>query len=276
MQNIKKSNKYINPALISGTIKQSRTFLIVWTVVILITVSLNLASFFLISNMNIEGIEEFLSPNMNLFQFYAMSYDSDTLALGLIFSAIVAMAALLKDESKSTTEFLFSHPISRKKMFLTQLLSFLSILVIFSLTIMGASFLILAAFDGFQFSFNVGHFFLLHGGMLLINIIFGLLMYGVASIKKGKNYLSISIVTVVFLLVIYMVVLFLTGILEAKVPGISHLNKLFIFEIMNTTGIFMGGSIKFNWEPIVIWLVPAIALNIWGFFKYQRKDLNCA
>ncbi|HHW90880.1 MAG TPA: ABC transporter permease subunit [Clostridiales bacterium] len=276
MENIKKSNKYINPSLISGTIKQSKVFLIVWTVVILVFILLNLGTYLILQNIDLDEVQQLIS-NTNIFQFYVLGYDSDTLTLGLVFSSIVAMAALLKDESKNTTEFLFSHPISRKKMFLTKMLSFLSILFIFSLVIMGASFLMLAAFDNFDFDFNVGQYFVLHGGMFLMNLIFGLLMYGIASIKKGKNYFAISIMTCIVLYFVSMLTLFLTAALAPKFSWITNLNHLFIFNIMDTSKLVAGiGDITFNWQPIIIWAVPAIALNVWGYFRYQKKDLNCA
>lgn len=87
-------------------------------------VMLNLGVFLLISTIDILPPEAAPINNLNIFSFYALSFDADTLTMFLIFSSIVAMAALLKDESKNTTEFLFAHPISRKKMYITQLLSF--------------------------------------------------------------------------------------------------------------------------------------------------------
>ena len=60
--------------------------------------------------------------------------------------------------------------------------------------------------------------------------------------------------------------------LAPKFSWITNLNHLFIFIIMDTSKLVAGvGNITFNWQPIVIWAVPAIALNIWGYFKYQRK-----
>ncbi|HEY8419785.1 MAG TPA: hypothetical protein VIL03_05060 [Clostridia bacterium] len=109
-----------------------------------------------------------------------------------------------------------------------------------------------------------------------MNFIFGLLMYGAAGVKKGKNYLAICILSGIVLYFVYAIVSVLITFLYEKINWITHLNYLFIFNVMNMSGLAVGGKITFNWQPIVIWLVPAIALNIWGYFRYQKKDLNCA
>jgi ABC-type transport system involved in multi-copper enzyme maturation permease subunit len=275
-------NKYINPALTAGAISQSKVFLISWfaamiALVFIYIVTLkwaaNLINLADLQNMPEQIVQQILAlKNAETFDLYKLSFiDEDNLTLGLIFSAIVAMAALLKDESNNTTEFLFSHPISRKKMYITQLITFLSILLIFSAAFMLASFLLLICFDKFKFSFDVGQFFALHGGALLTNFIFGLLMYGIASNKKGKKYLVICVVTGIALHFSYTIASLLISYLMGKFSWIENLKYLFIYTVID-----VSGGVTLNWQPIVIWLVPAVVLNIAGYFRYQKKDLNCA
>ncbi|HEY8420100.1 MAG TPA: ABC transporter permease [Clostridia bacterium] len=279
--NIKK-NKYFNPALTAGVISQSKVFLICWIVamialVFIYIVSLKWAANMInmadLQNMPDAVVQQILAlKNAKTFDLYKISFvDEDNLTLGLIFSAIVAMAALLKDESNNTTEFLFAHPISRKKMYITQLITFLSILLIFSAATTLASFLLLICFDKFKIGFDVGQFFALHGGALLTNFIFGLLMYGIASIKKGKKYLLVCIVTGIALHFCYAIVALLISYLAGKFSWIENVRYLFIYSIIDASG-----SVTLNWQSLVIWLVPAIVLNVVGYFRYQKKDLNCA
>ncbi|HEY8443340.1 MAG TPA: ABC transporter permease subunit [Clostridia bacterium] len=280
----KKSNKYINPALIKGAISQSKKFLIIWFVVIIALIFIYLAVFRVVINMvPIESLPAELAPqflamkNSGIFHFYALCYlDEDNLTLGYIFSAIVAMAALLKDESNNTTEFLFAHPISRKKMFITQMLSFVSIVLIFNVAVTLASLILLGAFNKFNFGFNIGQFFALHGSALLVNLIIGLLMYGIASNLKGKKYLALCIVGGIVLHFSYTVVSLMITFLTNKYAWMENLRYIFVYSVIDINKVASGGNIALNWQPIVIWLAPAIALNILGYFRYQKKDLNCA
>lgn len=282
MENIKKSqNKYINPSLVLGTIKQSKGFLIIWMVIILIIVLMSFGVYLALGDMIIvAGSNEMnssLSPNIDILKFYMSINGRDALGMGLIFTAIVAMSALLKEENKNTAEFLFAHPISRKKMFFTQMLSFLSILFIFSFIIMVISLIMMIAFDGFQFNFDIGQYLLYHSYMFIINVVFGSFMYGLASLKKGKNYLALALgISIGMYIVFSTLVPVLIMALTDKVSWIDNLNYLFIANMMDTAQFSMNNTIGFNWQPLVIWLIPAIGLNVWGYFRYQKKDLNCA
>lgn len=277
MQNTNQNyNKYINPALIKGTIKQSRKFLIIFLSVILGFTFLALLLYMAIRNIKDPAIG--VIANMDILQYYISDSHSDYLLMGLIFTGIVAMAALLKDERKNTTEFLFAHPISRKKMFFTQMISFASILFIFSFIIMSVSFLFLIIFNRFKFDFDVGQYFVFHAGLFLTNILYGFFMYGLASVMKGKNYLAPAICIGVGMYLLYYLFIILAAALQSIAPWVQKLDCLFVINILKVD-TFSGvtkGYMTFRWQPILVWSLLAIALNVWGYFRYQKKDLNCA
>ncbi|HEY8390579.1 MAG TPA: ABC transporter permease [Clostridia bacterium] len=277
MQNTNQNyNKYINPALIKGTIKQSRKFLIIFLSVILGFTFLALLLYMAIRNIKDPAIG--VISNMDILQYYISDSHSDSLLMGLIFTGIVAMAALLKDERKNTTEFLFAHPISRKKMFFTQMISFVSILFIFSFIIMAGSFLFLIIFNRFKIDFDVGQYFVFHAGLFLTNILYGFFMYGLASVMKGKNYLAPAICIGVGMYLLYYLFIILAAALQSIAPWVQKLDCLFVINILKVD-TFSGvtkGYMTFRWQPILVWSLLAIALNVWGYFRYQKKDLNCA
>lgn len=269
-------NKYINPALIKGTIKQSRKFLIIFLSVILGFTFLALLLYMAIRNIKDPAIG--VISNMDILQYYISDSHSDSLLMGLIFTGIVAMAALLKDERKNTTEFLFAHPISRKKMFFTQMISFVSILFIFSFIIMAGSFLFLIIFNRFKIDFDVGQYFVFHAGLFLTNILYGFFMYGLASVMKGKNYLAPAICIGVGMYLLYYLFIILAAALQSIAPWVQKLDCLFVINILKVD-TFSGVTkvyMTFRWQPILVWSLLAIALNVWGYFRYQKKDLNCA
>ncbi len=281
MENIKKNqNKYINPSLVLGTIKQSKGFLIIFASIVIGFVFFGLIVYTVLQNIKIPNDSMYqgilMLKQMNILQYYINDGAANSIIIGLVFTGIVAMAALLKDENKSTTEFLFAHPISRKKMFFTQMISFASILFLFSFVIMAISFILIITFNVFKFDFDVGQFFVYHLVLFIMNFIYGFFMYGLASIIKGKNYHApaISIGIIIYLLSTIFKVLALA--LQSFVPWLDNFNYLFISNIMDILSFFAKGYITIVWQPILIWALAAIALNVWGYFRYQKKDLNCA
>lgn len=276
MENIKKSqNKYINPSLVSGTIKQSKSFLIIFTSIVIGFLFLSCLMFLILQNTNSNMIVVLELKKLNILQYYINDNTSNLKIMGLIFTGIVAMAALLKEENKGTTEFLFAHPISRKKMFFTQMISFVSILTIFSLGIMTASFIIIIAFNGLKFDFNVGQYFIFHAVLFLTNIIYGFFMYGLASVLKGKNYHAPAICIGIIIALVSVLVAALGAYLYDVAPWVEKFNYLFVTSILNISSLLSKG-VTVVWQPIVLWSFAAIALNVWGYFRYQKKDLNCA
>lgn len=277
-------NKYINPSLIKGTVSQNVKAIIVWLSVILVLTLFSLISYVILSNFDFSTMTD-IPPNMiqmiesmksfGIVNYYISDSSNETFIAGMIFSAVVAMAALLKDENKNTTEFLFSHPISRKKMYFTQLLSSLSIIIIFNTIFMLINLIMLFGFNGFSFDLQLKQFVQYNYVFLLINVLYGLFMYGLAGILKGKNYVMLAVVISLGMYFLQIILGLLIGIFSTEYSWLDNINHIFISNIAN---IKTGASLEINirWQPFVIWLILAAGMNIWGFFRYRKKNLNCA
>lgn len=291
-------NKYINPALIKGTIRANKKFLIIWLSVIIAVILLEFSGFLIIRSIDMtemfyEG-SKLINPafteaehlayaeemeRVRLIQFedlsrYFVSSNIGNLILAcMIMMPIMAMAALLKDEKSGTTEFLFSHPISRKKMYFTQYLTTLSQVAIVMGVLMTGSFIMLVLFNGFDFNVNWGQFFACFGVLTLLALVFATFFYGWAGFIKKKGYLGIAIGVPLLFYFAQSIFTTVFSNLKELYKGIDKLNYIFPQSMISFN---QNLNIIIDWIPALIWSLLSIAMLVGGYFVYTKKDLNCA
>lgn len=111
---------------------------------------------------------------------------------GGLFAATSGAVLLSKEEGRRTAEYLFSHPISRTKVFVEKLLSLVVLVVIFNVTIGIISFLVAGAVG---FPFPTDQFVQYHLAQLLLTLQCGLICYAFSAFMS-KDSMSVGIAVV--------------------------------------------------------------------------------
>lgn len=269
--------------LIKLDIKLSLKSLIIWLAVM---VGLSGYSFVIFIVFKVVDFDTLLGPDFENFgailrqmmsiddilNYYVTQVLYYQIIAGAVFAAVAAMGALLKDEARGTTEFIYAHPISRDQMYFSKLAASQVLIFAFNLIYILAAFVMLTVSNFFDMSFGVGGFFAMSAIVWLSHIVMGLITYGAAGLIKGKNYLGIAIAISLILIIMGDMLGGVVGLLSQRFRFFEIFNHFRFSMIVNVSS---STSIKLGWITLLIYLAAGIALVVLGHQRYRTKNLNC-
>lgn len=199
----------------------------------------------------------------DLLQYYAYIAQYILMAAA-VYALILGAAALIKEESEGTIEFLYAQPISRMEITTSKLLSIVTILWAFNIVVFIASVLLLHLFrdPGYEYlPLTVAMF----SGMLAAQIVF--LTAGFALSTVLPRYTNPSTVGLGLFFVTY-----LLGAIAAINEQLEWLKYLSPFHYVQPTAVLNSdGTIEQVY--LLIMLLVTITAILFAYWRYRRKDL---
>lgn len=191
--------------------------------------------------------------------FYAVECGNVLGIGGGIFSASFASNILAKEEREKTAEYLLSHPIARRQIYIEKYLALLLQILLFNLVILGFS---IACTSLINVEIEWAKFFQLHFSLFLAQIQIASICYGVSAFLQGGGAgLGVGIgISFYFLNII---------------ANMSESAKFFHYftpyTFTNAAEIFDKGHL--DGAQIAFGFCISLLVVIIGFLKYNRKDI---
>jgi len=191
---------------------------------------------------------------------YFSSYIGAVHGLGsAMYAAIAAIGILSKEEEGHTGEFLFSLPISRKKIILSKALC---LLILFPLFTLICTLFYIAGFAFLGEGLPAKEFILFMACQLLMNIEIGSICFAISALS-GKNRMGMGL-GVALICYVY-------DLIGRVVPIMEDYLFLFPFSYANATTIFCGDEI---YKPsIAVALIMIVSMSVFSFIFYSKRDL---
>ncbi|MBP5418040.1 MAG: ABC transporter permease subunit [Clostridiales bacterium] len=179
---------------------------------------------------------------------------------GAFFAAIVGVSALMKEERDHTAEFLFSHPVSRKKVITSKLLSVLSIILILNAIVLVLSVVSVAAIGEEIFWKEL---FLIHLAYLLMQLEIAGICFGISSfLTRGGLGIGIGVACLMYFL----------NIVANISTSARFLKYVSAFAYTDTADIIESGHLELKYLlPGMVFMIAGVVI---AYVRYEKKDLR--
>lgn len=179
---------------------------------------------------------------------------------GGLFSALLGITALSKEEKERTAEFLLSHPIRRSTVVLQKLGAVLVQVLVLNLIVMGTA---LAAFAIIGESPAVKEFLLLHGAYTVLQMEISCVCFGISAFLQGSG-MGIGMG-----LAILLYFLNLIKNISEKADFVKYITP---FAYAEAADIISEARID-GWLLALGILYSVVCVGV-GFVKYVKKDIT--
>lgn len=191
--------------------------------------------------------------------FYATEIGAMYALGGAMFAALIGAGMLSKEECGHTGEFLFTLPVSRKRIVLEKMLVLFILIIIFNVICIlcsGVGLLIIGE------KIAAKPFILFHLSQLVMHLEIGLICYAISSFSRKNNFgVAIGIALVLYFL----------DLMSRLVDDIKWIKYFTPYYYSNSSDIFTNKEI--DTLLIVLGLAISIVAGIISFAKYTKKDL---
>ena len=179
---------------------------------------------------------------------------------GAFFAAIVGVSALMKEERDHTAEFLFSHPVSRKKVITSKLLSVLSIILILNAIVLVLSVVSVAAIGEEIFWKEL---LLIHLAYLLMQLEIAGICFGISSfLTRGGLGIGIGVACLMYFL----------NIVANISTSARFLKYVSAFAYTDTADIIESGHLELKYLlPGMVFMIAGVVI---AYVRYEKKDLR--
>ena len=184
----------------------------------------------------------------------------DVLGLGgAIFAALTGIAALSREESDHTAEFLLSHPVKRTHIVFEKLLAVYTQILIFNIA---SLILTVACTAAIGEKPDYGKLMLVMLAYLLMHLEIASICFGLSAFMKGRGF-GIGIGLALLLYFVFII----SNITEKT----EFLHWLTPFSYTNGSDIIKNGALELKY--LAVGLAASAAAVICAFIKYSRKDI---
>ncbi len=191
--------------------------------------------------------------------YYAIECGNTLGIFAPIFAAIISSNVLSKEEKDKTSEFLFSHPITRKRIISEKLLFVLSQLFVLNIIVSVISMLSMVSI---QEPFDWKELLLLHFGYFLVQIEIACICFAFSAFsRKSGAGISIGIT----------IALYSMNLIANISESAKFLRYITPFAYTNSSELL--STKKLDVTLLCIGLLISTFAVIIAYLKYQRKDL---
>jgi len=176
-----------------------------------------------------------------------------------MFSAIVAISIISKEEDAHTGEFLFSLPLSRKKILLSKAICVAIMLIVFTAI---CTLFYLAGFAYLGEEMPIKEFMTFMGRQLLMNAEIAGICFGLSSLA-GKNRIGLGLGAALFF--------YAYDVLGRVIPDLKDYLFIGPFSYANAAEIFTDAQLPK--KAIVLGIVLLICGISFAFWNYDKRDL---
>ncbi|MFV0499516.1 MAG: ABC transporter permease subunit [Bacilli bacterium] len=185
--------------------------------------------------------------------YYAMIYQYITIILG-VYGAILGSKIIYEEEDLKTSEFIFTKPIKRAKLYLNKILCSITVLIILNLISICINYLYI------KNNYFIFDLFYLLSFLQFIICLFSLslgLMFSTLKYNKYGTILSAGFITLFFILKVYA---------EIKELNFSYFSIFYAFSYNNISN-------NFSLIYVLYYMILTIILILIGKVLLQKKDL---
>ncbi|MGM9970933.1 MAG: ABC transporter permease subunit [Anaeroplasmataceae bacterium] len=262
----------MNKKLIANEFKSSLRTFIIWSFIILIFVSTTIILFPLYKNnydiisakieklpnilLKILSIDLTTLSTLNGYYAFIIEY---TLILGAIMASILSFKAILWDTINGYNNYLFTKPISRKKIFINKIIVLVLELLIFNIIFNIISIILLKIFNS-DTTFSVIKLIQINSALLLSQFTFAALAMMISSfIKKPKRIYPIALL----IILVFYIVSIIEKLINFKL--IRYINPFSYFKISD---IVLNGTYKYSFIIASLFII-VFSISI----SYREYDL---
>ena len=192
--------------------------------------------------------------------FYAIECGNILGLGGAFFAAMIGAAALAKEEKDKTAEFLFAHPISRKRVITEKLVSVLIQILLVNVVVFGCSILSTQVAIG---EIPWKEMWLMHGAYLLLHLELAGICFGISAfIIKGSLGIGMGLACLVYFL----------NLMANMTDKMKFLKWFTPFAYCEGADIISDGALDVKY--IAAGMVVMIICLIAGYIHYTKKDLR--
>ena len=178
---------------------------------------------------------------------------------GAFFAAIIAIGALLKEERDHTAEYLFAHPVSRRRVISEKLLSVVAIVLLLNVIVVLLSITSILLIGKSIFWKEL----LIHLSFLLMQLEIAGICFGISAfLTRGGLGVSIGIAGLMYLL----------NIISNITTSAKFLKYITAFGYTDGADIIANGRLEMKY------LIPGMVFMLAGitaaYIKYEKKDLR--
>lgn len=191
--------------------------------------------------------------------FYGIEAGAMVSICGAMFGALTGIGILSKEEQHHTAEFLFTHPISRKRVMLEKLIFLVVQILVFNIIYFGFAVL---SFSVIGESIEWKPFILFHVAQMLMHLQIGVLCFGISTYMRRQNTgAGLGLATLMYFL----------GLLYNVSDKAEMLKYITPFVYADAGTIMSEETIDFMLVGIG-WAIVLVILLV-GVIHYHRKDL---
>lgn len=178
---------------------------------------------------------------------------------GAFFAALTAILSLAKEEKEHTAEFLFTHPVSRRRVIIEKLVAVILQIIIMNVIVMGLA-LLSVVMIGEKIPFK--EMVLLHFAYFIMEIELSLICFGISAfIRRGGLGIGLGIAAVMYFLNII-----------ANIAESAEWLK-YITPFGYTEGADIISDCKIDGVMVALGMCYGIVAAVIAFVKYERKDI---
>lgn len=178
---------------------------------------------------------------------------------GMFFAAVLGTGMLSREEREHTAEFLFTHPVSRGRIFAEKLAAVLGEILAFNLIVAVCS---IFASMAIKETLVWEEFFLFHGAQILMQMEIGGICFGISAfIRRGSISIGMGIAAFLYFL----------GLLQNITEKMEVLRYVTPFSYADAADILETG--KLDGAAITVGMIYMAFALVIGFAKLRRKDL---
>lgn len=199
------------------------------------------------------------SLNFGEFMGYFGIECGNTLGLGgALFATFTGISALSKEEKDKTVDFLLTHPISRKRVYLEKLLAVITQTIILNIAVV-----LVCALSTLAIGEKVtADFFLILFSFLILQIEIVFITFSLSAFfKKGGVGIGVGLT----------VVLYFLNIISNLTDELKILKYLTPFSY--TDSGYITANHSFDFKYIAVGFVVVVVLIVWSYFRYNHKDV---
>lgn len=178
---------------------------------------------------------------------------------GAFFAALSGISILAKEEKEQTAEFLFTHPVSRKKILIEKLASLLLQIIILNLIVIAVTILSIYAIKEEPDTHSLALLFLAY---FLLQIELAFICFGLSAfLSRSGSGIGLGIAALLYFL----------NIISNLTEGASCLKYLTPFGYTESADILADKCLNAGYLSVGL-AFAAVGICV-GFYKYCRKDI---
>lgn len=241
-----------------------------WSIIVAILMAVVLAIYPSISEMYASVPEEMMEILIamgggfsNIGEYFVIEGGQIYVLVGAVFAAILGMSLIGKEIKDGSSEFLYTHPVSKGTIYRSKLCVLIVDIIIFNLFIIAVSLITIGIVTGFS-TFSLVNFLIYALLATILHLEVGLIVYSLTAVFKTKISMGIGLgLSIAF----YFIALI------AKIASEIQILEIFTPFTLVLAKIMEEGFSSVNANLAIIWGGISIVSILYSHYYFKRNDI---